>query len=92
MAKKSFIKATESSQDIYEQIARGTRDILDTQNTKDIKKEYYRFNLKMPIEYKDYLQEAAYKASNPKKVVTMTEYICRLIEEDMKRNKCYGHE
>lgn len=90
MATKSFKKATEDAQDIYEQIARGgaqpkqdTEDRQDTRDTKDTKKEYYRFNLKMPMEYKDYLQEAAYKASSPTKTITITEYICNLIAADM---------
>lgn len=85
---KSFKKATEGAQDIYEQIARGgAQPKQDTRDTKDTKKEYYRFNLKMPMEYKDYLQEAAYKASSPTKTITITEYICNLIAEDMERSK-----
>lgn len=94
MATKSFKEATEGAQDIYEQIARGgaqpkqdTEGRQDTRDTKDTKKEYYRFNLKMPMEYKDYLQEAAYRASSPTKTITITEYICNLIAEDMERSK-----
>lgn len=95
---KSFKKATEGAQDIYSQIAKGgavkattdtadTKDTRDTQDTENTKTEYYRFNLKMPMEYKDYLQAAAYKASSPTKTVTITEYICKLIAEDMERSK-----
>lgn len=87
---KSFKKATEGAQDIYEQIARGgtqpTRDTENRQDTQDIRKKYYRFNLKMPMEYKDYLQEAAYRASSPTKTITITEYICNLIAADMERS------
>lgn len=95
---KSFKKATEGAQDIYSQIAKGgaakattdtadTKDTQDTQDTENTKTEYYRFNLKMPMEYKDYLQAAAYKASSPTKTVTITEYICKLIAEDIERSK-----
>ena len=98
---KSFKKATEGAQDIYSQIAKGgaakattdtadrvdAKDTRDTQDTENAKTEYYRFNLKMPMEYKDYLQAAAYKASSPTKTVTITEYICKLIAEDMERSK-----
>lgn len=95
---KSFKKATEGAQDIYSQIAKGgstkttadtvdTKDTQDTQDTESTKTEYYRFNLKMPMEYKDYLQSAAYKASSPTKTVTITEYICNLIAEDIERSK-----
>lgn len=95
---KSFKKATEGAQDIYSQIAKGgaakattdtadTKDTRDTRDTENTKTEYYRFNLKMPMEYKDYLQAAAYKASSPTKTVTITEYICKLIAEDIERSK-----
>ena len=96
MAKKNFKQATEGAQDIYEAIAAGgtqptkdtadTVDTMDTRDTQDTKKEYYRFNLKMPVEYKDYLQEAAYRASSPTKTITITEYICNLIAADMERS------
>ena len=62
-----------------------TENTADTQATKK-KQEYYRFNLKMPVEYKDYLQEAAYRASSPAKMVTITEYICDLIKADMEKD------
>ena len=65
-----------------------TQDTQDTQRTpKAPKPEYYRFNLKMPLEYKDYLQAAAYRASSPTKTVTITEYICELVRADMERHK-----
>lgn len=95
MAKKNFKQATEGAQDIYEQIAKGsqgkdtkdTADTRDARDTKATKTEYYRFNLKMPMEFKDYLQEAAYRASSPTRTITITEYICNLIAEDMERSK-----
>ena len=96
MAKK-LKGAAAASADIFDTIARGntadTIDTEDTQDTQDIqstpkapKPEYYRFNLKMPLEYKDYLQAAAYRASSPTKTVTITEYICELVRADMEKN------
>ena len=96
MAKK-LKGAAAASADIFDTIARGnTADTIDAENTRDIqdtqstpkapKPEYYRFNLKMPLEYKDYLQAAAYRASSPTKTVTITEYICELVRADMEKN------
>ena len=91
---KNLKGAAAASADIFDTIARGnTADTVDTANTKDTqdtpkaaKPEYYRFNLKMPLEYKDYLQAAAYRASSPTKTVTITEYICELVRADMEKN------
>lgn len=93
MAKK-LKGAAAASADIFDTIARGnTTDTADTQDTQDTqrtpkapKPEYYRFNLKMPLEYKEYLQAAAYRASSPEKTVTITEYICELVRADMEKN------
>ena len=96
MAKK-LKGAAAASADIFDTIARGnTADTIDTGDTQDTqdtqstpkapKPEYYRFNLKMPLEYKDYLQAAAYRASSPTKTVTITEYICELVRADMEKN------
>lgn len=96
MAKK-LKGAAAASADIFDTIARGnTVDTIDTEDTQDTqdtqrtpkapKPEYYRFNLKMPLEYKDYLQAAAYRASSPTKTVTITEYICELVRADMEKN------
>ena len=96
MAKK-LKGAAAASADIFDTIARGntadTIDTDDTQYTQDTqstpkapKPEYYRFNLKMPLEYKDYLQAAAYRASSPTKTVTITAYICELVRADMEKN------
>lgn len=93
MAKK-LKGAAAASADIFDTIARGnTADTQDTQGAQDTqrtpkapKPEYYRFNLKMPLEYKEYLQAAAYRASSPEKTVTITEYICELVRADMEKN------
>ena len=92
MAKK-LKGAAAASADIFDTIARGntadtvdTTDTQDTQDTRKAKPEYYRFNLKMPIEYKEYLQAAAYRASSPEKTITITEYLCELVRADMEKN------
>ena len=96
MAKK-LKGAAAASADIFDTIARGntadTVDTTDTQDTQDTqrtqkapKPEYYRFNLKMPLEYKEYLQAAAYRASSPEKTITITEYLCELVRADMEKN------
>ena len=96
MAKK-LKGAAAASADIFDTIARGnTADTIDTEDTQDTqdtqrtpkapKPEYYRFNLKMPLEYKEYLQAAAYRVSSPEKTVTITEYICELVRADMEKN------
>ena len=93
MAKK-LKGAAAASADIFDTIARGnttdTVDTTDTQDTQDTPKaakpEYYRLNLKMPLEYKEYLQAAGYRASSPEKTVTITEYICELVRADMEKN------
>ena len=88
---KNLKGAAAASADIFDTITRGnTADTVGTQDTQDTQKtakpEYYRFNLKMPLEYKDYLQAAAYRASSPTKTVTITEYICELVRADMEKN------
>ena len=88
---KNLKGAAAASADIFDTITRGntadTADTTDTQDTpKTAKPEYYRFNLKMPLEYKEYLQAAAYRASSPTKTVTITEYICELVRADMEKN------
>ena len=91
---KNLKGAAAASADIFDTIARGnTADTVDTEGTQDTRRtpkapkpEYYRFNLKMPLEYKDYLQAAAYRASSPTKTVTITEYICELVRADMEKN------
>ena len=48
------------------------------------KTEYYRFNAKMPIECKDYLQEMAWRATvKEHRNVTITEYLTRIVRADM---------
>ena len=46
-----------------------------------------RVNFVIPSYIKDYLQAAAYRASDEKHIVSMTEYLCDLIVADMETNK-----
>jgi hypothetical protein len=87
MAKKDIKTAAESA-NAFDIIATGTTDTKDTQDTKGTAstREVYRMNLKMPVEFKEYLMAQAYRQSNEKHIVSVTEYICNLIREDMERN------
>lgn len=46
-----------------------------------------RLNLAIPTEIKNYLYAAAYRESNEKHTVSVTEYICRLVTADMEKHK-----
>lgn len=46
--------------------------------TQEGPKQYYRFNAKLPIECKDYLQEMAWRNR-----ITITEYLANMIRADM---------
>lgn len=48
------------------------------QEAQTERKEYYRFNAKLPAECKDYLQEMAWRNR-----ITITEYLARIIIADM---------
>ena len=50
----------------------------DAAQIPEEKTEFYRFNAKLPIECKDFLQEMAWRNRT-----TITEYIARLIRADM---------
>lgn len=59
--------------------------VKDDRFDKQQKAVYYRFNLKMPLEYEEYLKTAAIKASlSAGRQITVTEYINMLIREDMR--------
>lgn len=72
MAKKKF-EAPQGN--VYGSVIQSTEQ---AQPETAEKTEYYRFNAKMPMECKDYLQEMAWRNR-----VTITEYITRLILADM---------
>lgn len=46
-----------------------------------------RLNLLIPAEIKNYLYAAAYRESNEKHTVSVTEYLCNLVREDMSKNE-----
>lgn len=71
MATKQEFKAPEQS--VYGTV------VQSAENGKKAKKEYYRFNLKLPMECKDYLQEMAWRNRT-----TITEYLTDLVESDIK--------
>ena len=48
--------------------------------------QMHRFNLKIPSSYMEYLRNAAFAKSTPENRVSVTSYICGLIESDMKRS------
>ena len=80
MAKKNIKAAAETGANTLLTIAQGT------QYTEDTPKEYWRLNLRLPVEFKEYIQAQAYRQSNEKHTVSATEYLCNLIREDMERN------
>lgn len=93
MATKSMKDATAANASIFNQIAQGqsAADVKDVQNVKGVKRAKYaneeRLNLKIPTYIKEYLQAAAYEASNAKHTVSITEYICDLVTADMEKHK-----
>lgn len=53
--------------------------VIQSTEQQEAKEEYYRFNAKMPMECKDFLQEMAWRNRT-----TITEYLTQLILADMK--------
>lgn len=99
MAKKSMKEAASAGFSVIDAIATGnTANTQDTQYTEDTPKKKgnhskyegipcSRINLKIPTELKEWVQEAAYEASNAKHTVSITEYICNLIKADKEQHK-----
>lgn len=54
-----------------------TQEAPKTQEQPKEEKQYYRFNAKLPLECKDYLQEMAWRNRT-----TITEYLARIILAD----------
>ena len=50
----------------------------EEQPEPEVKQEFYRFSLKLPIECKDYLQEMAWRNR-----ISITEYMTRIVTADM---------
>jgi hypothetical protein len=72
--------AVQTTQDVLD--ISNTEDTLDMQDTQKVnkKKEYYRLNLKLDIELKEYITEAAWRER-----MTVTEYLNNLIRKDRER-------
>ena len=61
---------TQSAYDAY--------DTLNTDNTQETQERPYRINLKLRTNYRQYLDDEAWKAR-----ISITEYLNRLIQADM---------
>ena len=72
MAKQKF-EAPQGN--VYGSVIQSTEQV---QAEPQKKQEYYRFNAKMPMECKEYLQEIAWRNRT-----TITEYLTRLVMADM---------
>ena len=59
----------------------------ETMQTEKSEIPLVRLNLRIPEDIREYLQAAAYRESSPKKRVSLTEYLCQLVRQDMERNK-----
>ena len=82
----------------YGDTAQDAKDVQDVQNARHAQgvgsgrpakyaQPLERLNLKIPTDIKDYLYEAAYRESSPRKPVSVTEYLIQLVREDMERHK-----
>lgn len=69
--------------------AQHAKDAPAAKNTRATKyaQPMERLNLKIPADVKAYLYAAAYRESSPKKQVSVTEYLCQIVREDMERHK-----
>lgn len=91
MAKKSMKEAANMSASALDTLISG--DIQPVENSEAVqdtqkpeKRPQSRLNLKIDTELKEYLQAAAYRESSPQKTVSLTEYLCGLIREDMQKH------
>lgn len=66
----------------------GVRTVQDTPATKStpaVQRE--RLSLRLPVDVKEYLQEAAYRESTPAHSVSITEYLVKLVREDKAKHQ-----
>lgn len=75
MAKKNFATG--------EKTRRNTNTIahIGAAPKEEERQEYYRFNLKLPLEYKEYLQEMAWRSRE-----SITAYLTGLVAADMEQH------
>lgn len=89
----SIINGVQYVQDVQHiQNAQPAQDATDTKKKdprgrKPSTEPLERLNLKIPTDIKEYLQAAAYRESSAKKTVSLTEYLCKLVREDMEKHK-----
>ena len=97
MARKSMKDAAAAGTSVFDQIATGTQNVNNVQDVQDVKAvknaqdaekmPTERLNLRIPADVKAYLMAAAYRESSPTKQVSLTEYLVRLVREDMAKHK-----
>lgn len=97
MARKSMKDAAAAGMSVFDQIATGAQSVNDVQDVQDVKAvknaqdaekmPTERLNLRIPADVKAYLMAAAYRESSPTKQVSLTEYLVRLVREDMAKHK-----
>lgn len=97
MARKSMKDAAAAGTSVFDQIATGAQNVNDVQDVQDAKAvknaqdaekmPTERLNLRIPADVKAYLMAAAYRESSPTKQVSLTEYLVRLVREDMAKHK-----
>lgn len=83
---------TQNAQSVEDALyTQDTKDATDVKGTLDVNKEgvpLARLNLKIPAELKEYLTVAAAKASiKQRRNISLTEYLCQVVREDMERHK-----
>lgn len=100
MAKKSMKEAAAAGTTVLDQIASGNvidiepvrriRRTADANDGDELNKEglpLTRLNLKIPAKYQEYLTIAAAKASiEQRQRISLTKYLCELIQADMDKN------
>lgn len=79
MARKSF--KAEAAASVYDKFFSEPEDTQDTKNIEDTQ-GYYRLNLKLKAEYKEYLVLASWEAHK-----SITQYINELIKADKEKGK-----
>lgn len=89
---KVYVKYIQDTQDTQStKTALYMQDTQDTKSTLDVNKEgvpLARLNLKIPAELKEYLTVAAARASiKQRRNISLTEYLCQVVREDMERHK-----
>ena len=85
------VKKTQNAQKVKNvQPAQDVPDAPDAKNKGGRPSKYKvpmeRLNLRIPVELREYLQAAAYRESSPKKMVSLTEYLVKIIREDMEKH------